>query len=62
MIALYKSWVASMDAGWISLVFELYDFKFHWLTDAEIKAGNLRNRFDVIVFSDQRAASIIKWR
>jgi len=58
-IALYKSWTASMDAGWISYVFDQYEFKFHFLTDAEIKAGSLKARFDVIVLADQGSRSII---
>lgn len=58
-IALYKSWTASMDAGWISYVFDQYEVKYDFLTDAEIKAGNLRERFDVIVLADQGSRSII---
>ena len=58
-IALYKSWTASMDAGWISWVLEEYDFPFLFLTNAEVKAGSLNDRFDVILLADQRAASII---
>ena len=58
-VALYKSWVANMDAGWISYVLEQYEFPYHFLTDAEIKAGDLHKRFDVIILPDQRAASII---
>ncbi len=48
-----------MDAGWISWVLEEYDFPFHFLTNAEVKAGSLNDRFDVILLADQRAASII---
>lgn len=58
-IALYRSWTANMDAGWISWLLEQYDFPFHFLTNAEVKAGSLNDRFDVIVLADQRAASII---
>ncbi len=58
-IALYKSWVANMDAGWISFIFEQYAFPFHFLSDAEVRAGNLIDRFDVIILSDQRVSSII---
>ena len=58
-VALYWSWTASMDAGWISYVFDQYGFKFHSLTDAEVKAGSLKNRFDVIVLADLRSSSII---
>lgn len=58
-IALYKSWSANMDAGWISYIFDQHEIPFHALTDAEIKAGNLENRFDVIVLPDQSSSSII---
>ena len=30
-----------MDAGWISYILDSYEFPFHALTDAEIRAGNL---------------------
>ena len=59
-IALYKSWTANMDAGWITFLFDMYDFPYHLLTDADVRAGKLRDRFDVIVLPDQRAASIIE--
>ncbi len=59
LVGLYKSWVANMDAGWISLLFERYSIPYSMLVDAEIKAGKLRDRFDVIVLSDQRVSSII---
>jgi len=58
-IALYKSWAANTDAGWISLIFDRYDIPFHALTDAEIRAGHLDDRFDVIVLPDQNSSSII---
>ncbi len=58
-IALYKSWAANMDAGWISLIFDRYEIPFHALTDAEIRAGNLDDRFDVIFLPDQNPSSII---
>ena len=58
-VALYKSWTASADAGWISYIFDQYEFIYHFLTDAEIKAGNLKDRFDVIVLADQGSRSII---
>jgi hypothetical protein len=58
-IALYRSWQASMDAGWMTLIFEQFEFPYHSLVDAEVKAGDLKKRFDVIVLPDQRASSII---
>ncbi|MFC1729665.1 M14 family metallopeptidase [candidate division KSB1 bacterium] len=58
-IALYKSWVASMDMGWITYIFDDFGYDYHLLTDAEVRAGNLRNRFDVILLPDQSADQII---
>jgi hypothetical protein len=58
-IALYKSWRSSMDAGWISLILERYEFPYHFLVDSEVRAGHLKDRFDVIILPDQRASSII---
>ncbi len=58
-IALYKSWVASMDAGWMTLIFDNYSFTYHMLTDAEVRAGDLNDRFDVIILPDQRESQII---
>lgn len=58
-IAIYKSWVANMDAAWIIWLFEEYQFPFYELEDAEVKAGALRNRYDVIILPDQSAESII---
>jgi hypothetical protein len=59
-IGLHKAWVASMDAGWISYVFDSYGIPFRPVTNAEIKAGNLKERFDVLVFADQSASDIIE--
>jgi hypothetical protein len=58
-LAIYKSWVANMDAGWLRWVCERYGFAYHLLTDAEVRAGGLRDRFDVILLSDQGAGSIV---
>ena len=58
-IALYKSWAANMDAGWISFVLDKFKIPYQMLTDAEVRAGKLSSRFDVIILPDQRASSII---
>ena len=58
-IGLHEAWVASMDAGWITYVFDNYGIPFKTVTNAEIRAGQLRDRFDVMVFADQSASQII---
>jgi len=59
-IGLYKSWDPSMDEAWTVWMFEEYEFPFQELTDAEIKAGNLRERYDALILPDQSAKSIIE--
>jgi hypothetical protein len=58
-IGIYTSWVPSMDSGWITYIFDTYEFPYQKITDAEMKAGKLHDRFDIIILPDQAAASII---
>lgn len=48
-IGLYKSYVASMDEGWTRFIFEDYEIPYTSVLDRDVRAGNLRARFDVIV-------------
>ncbi len=57
-IGLYKSYVPSMDEGWTRWVFDHFGFSYSSLRNPEILGGDLRRRFDVIVFPDQPAAVI----
>ncbi|WP_158512685.1 M14 family metallopeptidase [Sphingobium sp. SYK-6] len=42
----------NMDEGWTRFVFESYDYGYTSIMDAEIKAGNLIKKYDVIVLPD----------
>jgi len=57
-VGLYKSWVANMDEGWTRWVLEQYDFAYTTLTDADIRGGDLHEKFDVIILPDQAARNI----
>ncbi|HUR36114.1 MAG TPA: M14 metallopeptidase family protein [Vicinamibacterales bacterium] len=48
-IAMYKSYVASMDEGWSRFIFEQYDLSVASLGDADIRAGNLLAKYDVVL-------------
>lgn len=52
-IGLYRSHVPNMDEGWTRWVFDEFGFRYASLRNADIAAGELRSRFDVIVFPDQ---------
>jgi hypothetical protein len=58
-IALYQPWTASMDEGWTRWVIEQHEFPYTSLHNADVRAGRLRDRFDVILFADQQPASIL---
>ena len=51
-IALYKPWTASMDEGWTRWVLEQFGLPYTSLTDSVVKAGKLRDQFDVILVPD----------
>ena len=56
-IALYKSLVPSMDAGWTEWLLDQHEFAYTAITNADFLAGDLADRFDVIVFASDRAAT-----
>ncbi len=58
-LGLYKSWTASMDEGWTRWVLEQYELPFKSVYNKDIKKGNLKQNFDVIIFPDIRMNTII---
>ncbi len=48
-VALYKPWIENIDEGWTRWLLEQYEFHYTSITDADVRAGNLRAKFDVIV-------------
>ncbi|MBW3631017.1 MAG: peptidase M14, partial [Gemmatimonadetes bacterium] len=56
-IGLYKSWVASMDEGWIRWLLERNGFNPTNITDADVRKGDLA-RFDAILLPSQGGESI----
>ncbi|MGD2216755.1 MAG: M14 family metallopeptidase, partial [Gemmatimonadales bacterium] len=61
-VGLYQPWTASMDEGWTRWVFDGWELPYRTVHDAEIRAGDLRARYDVIVLPDLSARSIIEGR
>jgi hypothetical protein len=58
-VGLYRPWDASMDEGWTRWVLEMYEVPFTSLYNADVRAGDLRERYDVIVVADMRSRTIL---
>ncbi len=48
-VALYAPWSANMDEGWIRWVFDEFELPYTRVRNETVRAGNLGDRFDVIV-------------
>ncbi len=57
-VGLYRPWNASMDEGWSRWLLERYDFRFRNLRNSDVHAGDLRDRYDVIVLPAERPTSL----
>jgi hypothetical protein len=58
-IGVYKSFLPAVDEGWTRWVLESFGFEYSSVPNAAISAGDLRRRFDVLVFPDQPPSSIV---
>ena len=58
-VGVYKSYLASMDEGWTRYVLEEFDVPYTSLENKDVRAGNLKSRFDAIVLPDQTADAIV---
>ena len=58
-VAFYKSWTGSKDEGWTRWIFEQYEFPFKNIFDAEVRAGELGKRFDVLVIPSMSTDDIV---
>ncbi len=61
-IALYQSWVPSMDEGWTRWIFDQNAIPYTRVVDADIRKGNLNQRFDVVILPDNAARAITSGR
>jgi hypothetical protein len=59
-IGLYQPWTSNMDEGWTRWVLEQYEFPYATIHNAEIKAGRLREKFDVVMLADQSPRDILE--
>jgi hypothetical protein len=57
-IGLYQSWVASMDEGWTRWIFDQNGIPYTRLVDADIRKGDLSQRFDAVLIPDNSVPAI----
>jgi len=57
-IAIYRSYAPSMDEGWTRWLFDVNRIPYRTVLDAEMRAGSLRSRFDVIILPEQSPAQL----
>ncbi len=58
-LGLYKPWVANMDEGWTRWIFDQWEFPYSTLHDEEIRNGNLKEKYDVIVLPNITSRRIL---
>ncbi len=51
-IGLYDQYGGNMPAGWLRWLLEQYEFPFEVVYPQTLDAGNLKSKFDVLVFTD----------
>jgi hypothetical protein len=59
-LALYKGWQEPVEAGWTRWLLDEYGVGYDTLHDADVRAGDLDDRYDVILLQSQDGASIVE--
>ncbi|MCH7744830.1 MAG: peptidase M14 [Chloroflexi bacterium] len=59
-LGLYQPWTSNMDEGWTRWVLERYEFDYRTIHDAEIKAGNLGERYEVIILPNGSPSKLME--
>ena len=58
-LGLYKPWVANMDEGWTRWIFDQWEFPYATVQDREIRNGQLKQKYDVIVLTNVSSERIV---
>lgn len=57
-IALWDTYGGSMPSGWVRLILEKFNYSFDVIYPKDIDTGNLRSKYDVVVFVDDGIPAI----
>lgn len=55
-IAIYHTWTSAQDDGWVRFAFDDLGIPFSMIHKDHVKRGNLKGKYDVIVFSQCRGS------
>ncbi len=58
-VGVYRSYVPSMDEGWTRWVFDRFGIPYENIFDRDVRAGNLRQRYDVILLPDHTPRAVL---
>jgi hypothetical protein len=58
-LGLFKPWIANMDEGWTRWIFDNWEFPYTTIHDEEIRNGDLKEKYDVIVLTNITSKRII---
>ena len=58
-VGLYRPWQPSIDEGWTRWILEQYGYKPISLYNADMRAGDLGSRVDVLILPDMPPASLV---
>ncbi|MGH7700272.1 MAG: M14 family metallopeptidase, partial [Gemmatimonadales bacterium] len=59
-VGLYRSYAEAMDEGWTRWIFDTWGVPHLRLVDSVVRAGGLKEKFDVIVLPDQEPQEIVE--
>ena len=58
-LALYEPWVVNMDLGWTQWVLDNYNVPYTLIHNDDLQKGNLKEKFDTLLFATQSVDSIM---
>ncbi|HEY8460002.1 MAG TPA: M14 metallopeptidase family protein, partial [Blastocatellia bacterium] len=58
-VGIYRGLAQSMDEGWTRWIFENAKLPYETVTEADIRKGDLNNRYDAIILPDQPPRAIL---
>jgi hypothetical protein len=59
-VAVYKGRREPMEGGWTRWVLDQHEIQYDTLHDADVRRGDLNDRYDVIIFQDQSPEQMVQ--